>query len=315
MSHQSSFENYFKNFDYPIDNDNSNKKILVLCATGKVGKHVCIALKNAGFDVYGTTRNVKNNLASFGIKPILCDYTQRYDLYDALKTSGCKLLFMITDYFHAAHKSINKEVQQGKMMIDAAVNAGCKHVIYSSAGDADKMGPKVTHITAKPIIEKYLLKADIPFVSIVRPVAFFENFDDPVNWNPLVKGKITFLTDCKVKYCSTYDVGKAAAIMFANSDHWNSKILEIASWEGDLAQVAESFEKVSGVKTVSKMAMPRFFRYLFLNDLHNMCLYFENGYPNTNVNIDSFRKIVPDCMNAEDWFRFQKKYSNGESYC
>jgi nucleoside-diphosphate-sugar epimerase len=35
----------------------SSTKVLVLCATGKAGRNVCKALKDAGFEVYGTTRS------------------------------------------------------------------------------------------------------------------------------------------------------------------------------------------------------------------------------------------------------------------
>ena len=40
----------------------SDEKVLVLNATGKVGRNVCVALKEAGFDVYGTTRSPQNTL-------------------------------------------------------------------------------------------------------------------------------------------------------------------------------------------------------------------------------------------------------------
>jgi hypothetical protein len=56
--------------------------------------------------------------------------------------------------------------------------------------------------------------------------------------------------------------------------------------------------------------MPIFLRRLLLNDLHNMFLYFEAGGPKGTP--DEFKKIVPDALSAEDWFRFHGTYSNGE---
>lgn len=45
----------------------SSEKVLVLNATGKVGKNACLALKEAGFDVYGTTRSQAGELQKIGV--------------------------------------------------------------------------------------------------------------------------------------------------------------------------------------------------------------------------------------------------------
>ena len=49
------------------------EKVLVLNATGKVGRNVCRALTEAGLEVYGTTRSSGNQLASQGVKPVVCN--------------------------------------------------------------------------------------------------------------------------------------------------------------------------------------------------------------------------------------------------
>nr|NDG08605.1 NAD(P)-dependent oxidoreductase [Oxalobacteraceae bacterium] len=46
------------------------EKILVLNSTGKVGRNVCRALREAGYEVYGTTRSSKSTLAEQGVKPV-----------------------------------------------------------------------------------------------------------------------------------------------------------------------------------------------------------------------------------------------------
>ena len=57
--------------------------------------------------------------------------------------------------------------------------------------------------------------------------------------------------------------------------------------------------------------MPKFFRKLFLKDLHHMFLYYEDEKGPKGTPQD-FKKVLPDAMSAEDWFRFHGKYSNGE---
>lgn len=289
----------------------SSEKVLVLCATGKVGRNVCKALKADGFQVYGTTRSAQNKLSEQGINPVVCDYTNRADLDRALLETGAKKLFVLTDYFAAAKSNSQLEIQQGKNAIDAAKAAGVEHLVFMSVADAELMDAKVKHIKTKVEIEAYLKASGVPY-SIVRPCAFFENFDDPTNWNPLKKGRLKFLSTKECKYCGTFDIGRAAAIMFKNPKEWLGKTLDVISWQGDLKEVAAALEKVGGVKVKYGLAMPIFLRKIFLNDLHHMFLYYEEqkgpkGTP------EDFRKILPDAFTAEDWFRFHGKYANGES--
>ena len=287
-----------------------NEHVLVLNATGKVGRNVCRALKAAGFSVFGTTRSSRSDLASFGVTPVVCNYTVRSDLDKAFAQSGAKKVFVITDYFGAAKKSADTEFEQGKAAIDAAKLAGADHLVFMSVADAEYFDEHVTHLKAKVALEAYLQTANVPY-SILRPCAFFENLDDTTNFNPLKKGVVKFLSLQTCKYCATYDIGKAAAIMFKHPDTWLGHTLDVIGWQGDLAQVAEALAKVSGVPVKAKLAMPIFLRKWFLKDLHHMFLYYEvqkgpKGTP------EAFKKVVPDAMSAEDWFRFHGKYANGE---
>jgi uncharacterized protein YbjT (DUF2867 family) len=288
----------------------TSNKVLVLNATGKVGRNACRALKEAGFDVYGTTRSGTNDLASQGVHPVICNYTERADLDRALSETGAKMVFAITDYFGAAKSRPEVEIQHGKTAIDAAKSANVEHFIFVSVADAEHFNDHVKHIKkTKVVIEDYLRKSGVPY-SILRPTAFFENFDDPKNWNPLKKGSIKFLTTKSCKYCATYDIGRAAAIMFKDPQKWLGRSLDVIGWEGDLSQVAAALERVGGVPVKYKLAMPIFLRKLLLKDLHNMFLYFEAGGPKGTP--EEFKKIIPDALSAEDWFRFHGHYSNGE---
>jgi len=285
------------------------EKVLVLNATGKVGRNVCRALLEAGYDVYGTTRSSNSSLTSQGVKPVVCNYTIRADLDRAFKETGAKKVFVITDYFRAAKSNADEEFRQGRDAIDAAKAAGVDHLIFMSVADAECFDKHTKHMKAKVELEKYLRQSGVPF-SILRPCAFFENLDDAANWNPLKKGVVKFLTLQDCKYCATYDIGRAAAIQFRNREEWVGKSLDVIGWQGDLNQVAAAFSKVSGVPVKARLAMPIFLRRLFLNDLHHMFLYYEvqkgpRGTP------EAFKQILPDALSAEDWFRFHNRYADG----
>ena len=219
-----------------------SNKVLVLCATGKIGGNSCAALKEAGFDVYGTTRSASSNLESKGIHAVVCNYSVRADLDRACAETGAKKVFVITDYFKAAKGKSDLEIQQGKDAIDAAKEAKVDHLVFVSVADAEYFDQKVKHIKTKLVIEEYLKASGVKH-SILRPVAFFENFDDSASWNPLKKGQLKFLTTTRCKFCSTYDIGRAAAVMFKNPAQWLGKTLDVVSWEGDLAAVAAALEK------------------------------------------------------------------------
>jgi len=85
----------------------------------------------------------------------------------------------------------------------------------------------------------------------------------------------------------------------------------VVGWKGDLAQVAAALEKVSGVPVKARLAMPLFLRKLLFKDLHHMFLGFEvQKLPRSDP--EDFKKVVPDALSAEDWFRFHGRYANGE---
>jgi len=299
--------------EYERKDENAVKPVvLVLCATGKVGANVCYALQEAGYMVYGTTRGNAGKLAARGIIPILANYTSPDDVAMALRVSGAKRVFFITDFFGAAKSSVQTEIKHGKAIIDICNIYGCEHVIYSSAADADKMNPiLVRHMAAKPFIEHYLFQSGLKG-TVIRPAAFFENLDDPANWNPFKPGRVKFLTDAPVRFISTYDVGRLAAKIFSEPDVWANRIVEAASWLGTVHDLAKALETVSKTTTKGCMAMPRWLRRLFLNDLHHMCLYFELGYKGSDVDIDAFHKWVPNAFGPEDWFRYHAYYANGK---
>jgi uncharacterized protein YbjT (DUF2867 family) len=287
----------------------SAEKILVLCSTGKAGRNVGLALAQAGFDVYGTTRSKSNDLLSIGVKPVIADYTKRSDLDRAFSETGAKKVFVLTDYFNAAKKSVDREVAQGRSAIEAAKQAGVNHIIFMSVADAECFDDKTHHIKAKVILENDIKKSGLIF-TIVRPSAFFENLDDAANWNPLKQGQVSFLSNKECKFCSTYDVGRAAAVIFNHPQEWSGKSLDLVSWKGDLADLAAALEAVSGVKVRPRLAMPIFLRRLFLNDLHHMCLYFEET--GLSAEPEDLKRIIPDPLTAEDWFRFHNRYANGQ---
>ena len=295
----------------------SNNKVLVTAATGKAGYKICLALVDAGFDVYGTTRSAStgaDKLKVIGVTPVIGDYTT--ELSTLLVDSGAHKLLFLTDYWTAAHGNVDVEVAQGKQMVDAAIRHNVEHAVFMSVADPDNFPKECQHIPAKLQIEAYLQEHSrhLNCWSVVRPAAFFENFDDAANYNPLTKGSLKFLMTESLKWCSTYDIGRAAAVQLQNPTKWHGKTLDVIGYEGDLNDCADALETVGGFPVTRGLAVPLWLRKLVLgNDLHYMCEFFAGRRgPGIRGTVKEFQQHVPDAHDAAAWFRHHNMYANGE---
>ena len=267
---------------------------------------------------------------------MVANYTVAKDVEAAIKSSGAKQMVFLTDFFGAAKQKVKVEAEQGKMMVDVAKANGIEYLVFLSVADLEPMlafrlGKRVSapgvpvgfsrfvltihhmqvhHFVAKGEVEQHLKASGLRH-SILRPVAFFENYDDPANYNPLKRGSLKFLTLDPCFMVGTYDVGKAAAAMLSDKEKWNGKTLTCTSWKGTLKEAAAALEAVSGTKTVGSLAMPKFARSCFLSDLDAMCVFFEDGYPGTQCSVEAFKAVVPDALDAEGWFRYYGRFADG----
>jgi uncharacterized protein YbjT (DUF2867 family) len=270
------------------------------------------ALTEAGYDVYGSTRNSPSSAPST-FTPVCGDYTNRDDLDRMLRMTGAKKMFAITDFFGAAGKRFEAEVAHGRAAIDAAKAAAVEHFVFCSVIEAEDVPNEVVHFKTKLEIEKYLKASPLKH-SILRPCAFFENLDDPQNWNPLKKGSLKFLLEETCTWCSTYDIGRAAAAQFKNPSKFLGQSLDVVSYQGSLSQVAKALEAVGGVPVSHGLAVPMCMRGLLIGqDLHQMCNYFQanGGVPRAQERIAAFKAAVRAAFSAVDWFRFHNRYADG----
>ena len=75
---------------------------------------------------------------------------------------------------------------------------------------------------------------------------------------------------------------------------------------------AAALTEASGVPCVYKTALPRFVLWAFMTDLYHMMNWMEaDGY---TADLDEYKKLVPDVMDAKAWFTFKGQWSNGEKF-
>jgi uncharacterized protein YbjT (DUF2867 family) len=280
------------------------KRVLVLCATSNTGRNVCRALTEAGFSVFGTTRGSSDLPHGNAVQ---ADYTQQADLERAFKACTPDFVFGMVDYFNAAAKNPQRCRQIGEAIVQALERSQVQHVVWCSVGWGRGAPAAVTHFHALEAVAERVRTSTLSSWSIIEPAAYFENLDDPANWNPLKLDRVKMITEARIKWCSTYDVGRVAAAHFLEPAAFAGKSAELATWEGDLSDLAAAMQAASGHKTVGKLAMPKIFRKLLLGCLHDMCLFFEAGGALTSpgYDIEACRRLNPDAFSAEDWFRYQ----------
>ena len=287
-------------------------KVLVFLGTSRQGAAVIDALLASGnFEVYATTRSAKSAeaLKARGVKcgPFTCG--DAASAKAALDAADPSLVFFTT-----LMGSREVEGASGKIIVDAIKEkGGVQHVVYNSVANADLAPDAVGHFKSKLDVEDHLKASGLNY-SILRPVAFFENYDDPANFNALKKGSVKGLwqADLKVKHVACRDIGKAAAVMLANPSKWQGKTLDCASDDLTGEDVAAALTEVSGVECTYGVAVPRFIMRCVMKDLNAMIEFFETtGYVS---DIAAFKAVVPDAQDCKAWFAAKGAWANGQKF-
>jgi uncharacterized protein YbjT (DUF2867 family) len=152
------------------------------------------------------------------------------------------------------------EVTQGCALIDAAVEHGVQHVVYSSVergGDeASRENPtSVPHFHTKHRIEQHLREvtgAGKPGAAmgwtVFRPVAFMDNLVPGFATKVFVAAMKNYLgeSDKTLQWVAVSNIGVFAAKAFIVPAVWNRKAVGLAGDELTMAQLDQAFVRVTG---------------------------------------------------------------------
>ncbi|KLO07079.1 NAD(P)-binding protein [Schizopora paradoxa] len=198
--------------------------IAVTGATGAQGGSVVkFLLKDGGFQIRALTRNVDSDAAK--------------------------------DWDPAVFNE-EKEVVQGKLLVDAAKSAGVKHFVYSTLEEWNT--PKVEHFNAKFRINNYLIESGVPRTSIYTDF-YFENFSNPamdvfaIKKHPSQPGSFvaewpTLWSDGPIPGYAVADTGAYVLAAFKDPSRFVAQDIKILTdlFAAELHGNMESFYKTNG---------------------------------------------------------------------
>lgn len=277
----------------------NNKIIAVTGATGQQGGAVARKLLADGWKVRALTRDLNKPaaqaLAQAGAELIAGDMDSRSELDAAFQ--GAYGVFSVQNFW-LPNVGYEGEIRQGKNVADAAKAAGVQHLVYSSVGSAHRgMGQK--HFDSKWVIEQHLHTLDLPY-TILRPVAFFDNF----NWERPAISNGTFngmglRSDKERQLIAVEDIAVFAALAFANPNDYVGKTIELAGDALTESELAETFSKVIGRPV--KLTPPSSGGWASEEEMKAMFNFF-NGEA-YDADIPALRKLHPGLLTFEQYLR------------
>ena len=225
--------------------DTSGKPILVAGATGRQGGSVVRHLLERQLPVRALVLDPHSDraraLAGQGIEIAQGDMDDLASLTKAM--AGAYGVYSVQDYFTAGAA---REVQQGKNMAGAALDAAVEHFVFSSVGGAERKSG-IPHFETKWEIENHIRKLGLP-ATMIRPVGFMENYYIPLLEKQLLKGRLfdPVRGDRPLQTIASDDIGKFISLAFAQPDRFIGLELEIAGSELTSHEAAEVFSQVLG---------------------------------------------------------------------
>lgn len=234
-----------------------------------------------------------------------------------MQVSCASVFFLVTD-FQGANFNRATEKQHGLNGISAA--AECKSIeflVFSSAGACEEVPEAVDAFKSKLAVEQALKQSGLKY-AILRPHAFFENFNMPAF--PLKQGVAVGMLppDCRQHYIACRDIGKAAAAMIDAPSEWSGETLDCTVGCLSGHELGVALTQASGEACEYKQSI--FFKGIkwcgyfgFLNGIRALIWHLETSPP-PQADADRFKRVVPDALTAEEWFASVAMWSNGQPF-
>ncbi|KAK4107390.1 NAD(P)-binding protein [Canariomyces notabilis] len=300
------------------------QNILVVGATGQQGGAVVRALLElpksaASPHILALTRSAQSEKAKAlaeshkrVIELVEGDSSNPAPIFDSRPKGSIDGLFVVT----VPGTKVSEE-QQAIPLIDAAVEHGVKHIVFTSVdrGGDEKSWHNPTdvgHFIAKHNVELHLRdkaqKEQGKFTwTILRPTAFLDNLNPGMMCSMMAAMWAASLRpETKLQLVSVRDIGIFAAKAFADPVRWSGRAIGLAGDALTLDEAKQKFTKVTGQSLPQSFTVMARLMMWAMKDVGAMFAWFEReGY---GVDIEATRKEVP-MQDFETWLREESKWT------
>lgn len=232
----------------PTDGPDSTKgAVLVIGGTGKQGGAVARALlKDKKCKVVVASRNPDSDAAKEIAKcgatvvkvDLATDTAEDSPLLNACKEHNVDIAFLVTQFWE--HCEADKEVAQGKRVIDVCKEVCVRHIVFSGF----ESGVDCPPVASKAEIEAYLVASEVNYTAVRVPL-YMENFSGLMKPRKVEDGKYSVdlaMGDKKLAMISTDCMGECVAAIIRNPDPYKGKTIGLC---GDCLTVKEICEKLT----------------------------------------------------------------------
>lgn len=143
--------------------ERKERKVLVMGATGFVGKALIPALVDEGYEVRATTRNVARAARPERVEWVECDVNQRADVERALAGIDA-VFFLVHAMGGGSHDYAETERRVALELRDAAARANVKRIVYLG-GVAPSAEPS-EHLKSRLAVGEVLRSGSVPAIEL-----------------------------------------------------------------------------------------------------------------------------------------------------
>lgn len=231
-------------------NDRTRKTVLVTGATGSQGGAVARNLLSGGHRVRAFTRNTESEsaiqLKDSGAEVVGGDFENPATITDAAK--GADVVYVMGTPFELG---LDAEVKQSIAAIDASIEAGVDHIIYTSVASALDRS-HVPHFDSKATVEAHLTQTGANY-TILAPVAFLSDVTEFPFWEGFTPGSgqgvkdgvyaFPIPSETPLQMVSLEDLGQFAQLVVENPSRFQGERIELASFAITGTRVAENLTR------------------------------------------------------------------------
>ncbi|KAJ2717099.1 hypothetical protein H4R19_000184 [Coemansia spiralis] len=243
------------------------KLVAIVGATGTQGGSVLKSLHaDGGYKLRALTRDPSSDAARSlavkypGVEWVAADLNDLESLVSAF--SGADVVFGVTNFLQpdiltkVAAGDFDAEFNQGKAIVDAAIEAGVGAVVWSSLDSASKLsGGKLTrvlHFDGKHRVEEYLLSKEDQISGFIIRVGFYmENFASFARISPedgtTVEFTLPISPDAELPLVdAAEDTGPVVRHILANPAEYVGVPVMVSARYYKAQELADAFTKVTG---------------------------------------------------------------------